>query len=126
MKTKVQKDNNLSPETINERIDKVANLIAGHYGHNVPYCESMDMSLFPVVVAMCSDELEKEIKECYKDYPESLTEDLRFLAVNGRLLPKTLKDASLDEFRNHIRKNQKGILDEIAKELTRYEKELNY
>ena len=90
-------------------LDDTAEVIADHYGHNVPYCESMDMSLFPQVVYAMLDGEKPDLG------------DLQFLAQNGRLLPKELADATLDEFRAYCREHRKELLSEIAFECEQYQ-----
>lgn len=90
-------------------IDDTADIIAEHYGHNVPYCESMDMSLFPEIIYAMMDDEEPDLG------------DLRFLADNGRILPKELADASLDDFRAYCREHREELLAEIESECMCYQ-----
>lgn len=96
-------------------IYETADIIAGHYGHNVPYCESMDMSLFPQpIYAMLDDE----------DYEADLDlVNLRFLAANNRLLPKSLKEATMEEIRAYCKEHRDEILDEIEEKCLNYQGE---
>ena len=89
-------------------IAETADIIAEHFGHNVPYCESMDMSLFhQPILAMLDDE-------------DPDLGDLQFLAENNRLLPDSLAKASLDEFRAYCKEHRDEILDEIESECRNY------
>ena len=89
-------------------IAETAGIIADYHGMNVPYCESMDMSLFhQPILAMLDDE-------------EADLGDLQFLAENNRLLPDTLSEASLDEFRAYCKEHRDEILDEIEQECQDY------
>ena len=91
-------------------IAESADAIAEHFGHNVPYCESMDMSLFhQPILAMLDDP---------KDQPD--LGDLQFLAENNRLLPDSLAKASLDEFRAYCKEHRDEILDEIEGDCREY------
>jgi len=91
-------------------IAETADIIADYHGMNVPYCESMDMSLFhQPVLAMLDDP---------DDQPD--LGDLRFLAQNNRLLPKSLAEATMDEFRAHCKEHRDEILDEIEQECQNY------
>ena len=85
-------------------ICETADIIADYHGMNVPYCESMDMSLFhQPVLAMLDNEEDGE--------PD--LDDLQFLAENNRLLPDTLSGATLDEFKAYCKEHRDSILDEI-------------
>ena len=89
-------------------IAETADIIADYHGMNVPYCESMDMSLFhQPILAMLDDE-------------EADLGDLQFLAENNRLLPDSLAKASLDEFRAYCKEHRDEILDEIEQECQDY------
>ena len=91
-------------------IGVAADAIADYYGMNVPYCESMDMSLFhQPILAMLDDE----------EYEPDLG-DLQFLAENNRLLPDSLAKASLDEFRAYCKEHRDEILNEIEQECQDY------
>lgn len=108
------------PKEVLRRIERLSDVIASSCGMNVPYPESNDMSLFPVVVSLASDDLEKELMENYNSQ-EEVVDELRFLAENGRLLPKELEKASLDSFRKHIRQNQASVFQMISADLDAYE-----
>ena len=89
-------------------IAETADIIADYYGMNVPYCESMDMSLFhQPILAMLDDE-------------EADLGDLQFLAQNNRLLPDSLAEATMDEFRAYCKEHRDEILDEIESECQGY------
>ena len=90
-------------------IEETAEIISDTKGMNVSYCESMDMSLFPVVVeTMLGDEQEGDL------------DDLHFLAENGRLIPRGFKDASLEEIRAYLLEHRNEILDEIESDCRDY------
>ena len=91
-------------------IARTADEIAEHYGHNVPYCESMDMSLFhePIYAMLDDDEYEPYL------------DDLQFMAANNRILPKSLKEATMEEFRAYCKEHRDEILDEIETECRKY------
>ena len=89
-------------------IADTADIIADYHGMNVPYCESMDMSLFhQPILAMLDDE-------------EADLGDLQFLAQNNRLLPDSLAEATMDEFRAYCKEHRDEILDEIESECQNY------
>ena len=89
-------------------IADTADIIADYHGMNVPYCESMDMSLFhQPILAMLDDE-------------EADLGDLQFLAQNNRLLPDSLAEATMDEFRAYCKEHRDEILDEIESECQGY------
>lgn len=89
-------------------IAETADIIADYHGMNVPYCESMDMSLFhQPILAMLDDE-------------EADLGDLQFLAQNNRLLPDSLAEATMDEFRAYCKEHRDEILDEIESECQGY------
>ena len=89
-------------------IAETADIIADYHGMNVPYCESMDMSLFhQPILAMLDDE-------------EADLGDLQFLAENNRLLPDSLAEATMDEFRAYCKEHRDEILDEIERECQDY------
>ena len=90
-------------------IADTADIIADYYGMNVPYCESMDMSLFhQPILAMLDDE-------------EPDLGDLQFLAQNNRLLPDSLAEATMDEFRAYCKEHRDEILDEIEADCKEYQ-----
>ena len=89
-------------------IAETADIIADYHGMNVPYCESMDMSLFhQPILAMLDDE-------------EADLGDLQFLAENNRLLPDSLAEATMDEFRAYCKEHRDEILNEIEQECQNY------
>lgn len=89
-------------------IGVAADAIADHYGMNVPYCESIDMSLFhQPILAMLDDD-------------DAYLGDLQFLAQNNRILPKSLSKATMDEFRVYCKEHRDEILDEIERECQNY------
>lgn len=92
-------------------IDETADIIADYYGMNVPYCESMDMSLFHVPILAMLDN---------KEDGEPDLGDLQFLAENNRLLPETLSGATLDEFKAYCKEHRDEILDEIEADCKEY------
>lgn len=103
----------MDPDSIIELINETASLIADYYGMNVPYCESMDMSLFPVVVGLLNGETEEECLD-----------DLHFLAENENLIPESLVSASFEEIKKYVEEHQEEILSEIKSECERYQKEV--
>jgi hypothetical protein len=90
-------------------ISETADIIADYHGMNVPYCESMDMSLFHQPILAMLDEDEPDLG------------DLQFLAENNRLLPDSLAKASLDEFRAYCKEHRDEILDEIEADCKEYQ-----
>ena len=91
-------------------IEETADIIADRCGMNVPYCESMDMTLFPVVVeTMLGDEQEGDL------------DDLHFLAENGRLIPVEYKDSTIEEIRAYLLEHEQEILDEIESDCRDYQ-----
>ena len=92
-------------------IAETADVIADYHGMNVPYCESMDMSLFhQPVLAMLDNE----------DDGEPDLDDLQFLASNERLLPKELALANMTEFKRYCKEHRREILDEIEHDCREY------
>ena len=95
-------------DEILDLIAETADIIADYHGMNVPYCESMDMSLFHQPILAMLDEEEPDLG------------DLQFLAENNRLLPDSLAKASLDEFRVYCKEHRDEILGEIEQECQDY------
>ena len=92
-------------------IEETADIISDKKGMNVSYCESMDMTLFPVVVeAMLYDELE-----------ENTLGDLHFLAENGRLIPQQYAKATFQEIKAYLLEHKQEILDEIEQDCRSYQ-----
>lgn len=90
-------------------IAETADVIADYHGMNVPYCESMDMSLFhQPVLAMLDEDDEPDLG------------DLQFLAQNNRLLPKSLAEATMEQFKAYCKEHRDEILDEIEQECQIY------
>lgn len=89
-------------------IEETADAIAEHFGHDVPYCESMDMSLFhqPIMVLLDDDDADLD--------------DLQFMASNNCILPDSLAEATMDEFRAYCKEHRDEILDEIESECQDY------
>lgn len=88
-------------------ISEASDAIAEAQGMNVSYRESMDMDLFTVVVDVIDD--------AYGDDEiEDALSDLRFLAWNGRLIPKEYENADYQEIRAYLVENKEEILEEIA------------
>ena len=90
-------------------IAETAEIIADYHGMNVPYIESMDMSLFHQPIYAMLDDKDPDLG------------DLQFLAKNNRLLPDTLSGASLDEFRAYCKEHRDEILDEIESDCREYQ-----
>jgi len=78
------------------------------YGQNVPYTMSMDFSYLPHLIVFLFTDEEKE-RLGIIDIDSSLA-DLRFLADNGRVLPKKLRNSTLDEIRDYVVEHKKYIL----------------
>ena len=91
-------------QQVSSEIELVADAIADYYGYNVPYCESMDVSLLWMVPALVLDD---------GTVDEDHLEDLQFLASNGRVFPKTLEHASLDEFREYTLAHSEELLSSV-------------
>lgn len=98
-------------EELIELINETASLIADYHGMNVPYCESMDMSLFPLVVGLINGDTE-----------EDCLEDLRFLAENNNLIPESLAQASFDEIKDYVIKHEEEIFSEIESDCENYKR----
>lgn len=96
-------------------IEETADLIAEKHGMNVSYCESMDMSLFPVVVETILGQTDEEDLG-----------DLHFLAENGRLLPEEYADASLKEIREYLLAHKEEILQDIVDDCKSYQGDYDY
>ena len=91
-------------------IEETADIIAERHGMNVSYCESMDMTLFPVVVeTMLGNEQENDI------------DDLHFLATNGRLIPEEYKESTIEEIRAYLLEHKDEILNEIESDCRSYQ-----
>lgn len=91
-------------------IEETAEIIADSCGMNVPYCESMDMSLFPVVV-----------ETMLGDTDEDYLPDLHFLAENGRLIPEEYAESTMEEIRAYLLANKAKILSEIEEDCRHYQ-----
>ena len=90
-------------------IEETADIISDNKGMNVSYCESMDMSLFPVVVeTMLGDEQEGDL------------DDLHFLAENHRLIPEEYREATIEEIRAYLLEHRDESLDEIESDCRDY------
>ena len=116
-------------DDILDLIAETAEVIADDCGMNVPYCESMDMSLFHTPVYAMMDDydfnhfIEEEARtwnESKDKYLEDYLSDLQFLAKNNRLLPDSLAEATMDEFRAYCKEHRDEILDEIESECQDY------
>ena len=94
-------------------IDEAGELIAEGHGMNVTYCESMDMSLFPIVVSVIEDEYDK-------DESEGVLGDLHFLSENGRLIPRGYENATYEEIQAYLIENKDEVFDEIARDCKGY------
>ena len=96
-------------------IDEAGDLIAESQGMNITYCESMDMSLFPVVVTVIDDGYdEDDIREM------DILNDLHFLAENNRFIPSEYEEADYQTIRAYLLEHQEEILEEIAEECRGY------
>lgn len=87
-------------EDIEEEGNDLRDEIAEAHGHNVTYCESMDMDLISLICDCVNDE----------DYIDEVLDDLRFYASNGRALPEELAEASAEQFKEYFRKNRGAVL----------------
>lgn len=103
----------MGADELTSLIDEVAGLIAEEKGHNVPYCESMDVSYLPIIIDIAGDTETKDILDDYNASEESLLGDLQFLARNGRVLPESLAEADFETFRAYA----KGHKDELFREI---------
>lgn len=102
----------MSEYQILDLISETADVIADYHGMNVPYAESMDISMFhEPIYAMLDDE----------EYEPNLN-NLQFLAANNRLLPDTLKESDMDEFKEYCKEHRNKILDEIENDCNEYQK----
>lgn len=90
-------------------IEETAEIIAEGHGMNVSYCESMDMTLFPVVVETMIGIAEDDVLD-----------DLHFLAKNGRLLPSEYSESTLEEIRTYLHEHKEEILNEIESDCRHY------
>ena len=91
-------------------IEETADIIAEKHGMNVSYCESMDMTLFPVVVETMLGNVQ-----------DGDLDDLHFLAENGRLIPKEYADAGIAKIRGYLLEHKQEILDEIEQDCRSYQ-----
>lgn len=91
-------------------IEETADIIAERHGMNVSYCESMDMTLFPVVVETMLGHVQ-----------EGDLDDLQFLAENGRLIPTKYADAGIAKIRGYLLEHKQEILDEIESVCLNYQ-----
>ncbi len=91
-------------------IEETADIIAEKHGMNVSYCESMDMTLFPVVVETMLGNVQ-----------DGDLDDLHFLAENGRLIPKEYADAGIARIRGYLLQHKQDILDEIEEDCRAYQ-----
>ena len=82
--------------------DTACNLIDKSCGRNVPYTESMDMSLLHQPIYLMLD------KEDGIDLG-----DLQFLASCDHSLPVTLATATMDQFKAYCKEHREEILDYI-------------
>ena len=99
------KSNNIRPREyeVLDLIEETADSLADHYGMNVPYTESIDMSLFPVVIDTMLDNIQ-----------DGDLSDLQFLAQNNRVFPKSLAEATIDEFKTYCKEHRDDILNGIT------------
>ena len=106
--------------SLDRKVTDIANAVADP---NLSYCASIDLgSAFPAVIQLgMSDDEIAWLDETFPD--EDLLEILRFIAENGRFFPKSMKEASLDEFRAYLKKNEKAIFSTIKEEAEKYYEE---
>lgn len=89
-------------------MEEIAGAIADEKGQNVPYCASIDLSVFPLVVELLNGpggEGADTLSTC------------RFLAANGNKFPEEMKEASLEEFRAYALEHEDEILDDIREDV---------
>lgn len=103
----------MDTENALELIAETAELIADYYGMNVPYGESMDMSLFPIAVGLLNDETE-----------EDCLNDLHFMAENNTLIPDSLAGASFEKIKKYVNEHKDEILSGIETACKEYQKEV--
>ena len=97
-------------EQLKKQVSEIAVAIASP---NLSYCASIDMGdAFPAIIMLALSETD-----------DNLLETLRFLAENGRFFPESMKEASLDEFQTHLKKNEEEIFSTIKKEAEAYYEE---
>lgn len=105
-------------------MDAIAEAVAEEAGQNLPYCPSIDFSVFPYLVALLFDEEQRKANGCdFLDQGDETLNTLRFLADNGRLIPTTLKGADMETYEKYIRYHEDGILDEIREDIEGYYEE---
>lgn len=106
--------------SLDRKVTDIANAVANP---NLAYSASIDLgSAFPAVIQLgMSDEEIASLDEIFPD--DDLLETLRFLAENGRLFPKSMKEASLDEFRAYLKENEEAIFSTIKEEAEKYYEE---
>lgn len=97
-------------EQLKKQVSEIAGAIASP---NLSYCASIDMGdAFPAIIMLALSETD-----------DGLPETLRFLAENGRFFPESMKEASLDEFRAYLKKNEETFFSTIKKEAEAYYEE---
>lgn len=102
-------------------MDAIAEVVAEEAGQNLPYCPSIDFSVFPYLVALLFDEEQRKANGCdFLDQGDETLNTLRFLADNGRLIPTTLKGADMETYEKYIRYHEDDILDEIREDIEGY------
>ena len=106
-------------ESIQDKAERLRNItgnlwenICEKKGHNVSYCESMDIELFSTIISIALNETNNQEK--------TLAASLKFYSENGRILPKRLKDATDKKLLSYITKNIDSLLDEVEKEMKPY------
>lgn len=106
--------------SLDSKITEIANAVANP---NLSYCASIDLGdAFPAVIQLgMSNEEIASLDEIFPD--EDLLGTLRFLAENGRFFPKSMKEASLDEFRAYLKENEEKIFSTIKEEAEKYYEE---
>lgn len=91
-------------------LDDTADIIADRCGMNVPYTESLDMSLLPQLVFAIMDKPRCQPELRY----------LQFLAQNNRIIPKTIAGCTFEEIKQYCKDNSEEILKKIEEECRQY------
>lgn len=105
-------------DELNDYMDRVADAVAEHYGHNVPYTASINQSELPWVLELLKERDERDLEKTHlngEKYADIILDTCRFLASNGFLFPREMKEASLYDFEMYARAHEDEILDDIRK-----------
>lgn len=93
-------------------LDDIYDAVGDACGQNVPYCASMNGSLFPLVVTLAMDE---DDRDDLLDDKDAAVEEFRFLA-DGNLFPPSMKEAPFKEFEHYARKHWRSLVKHIRHE----------